>query len=526
MKKLLALFLLVIILVSCSDDKPKVSDNSEAVSEAMELYNNGKLLPALEAAVEASDSTDAYRIIADVSGAYSYGSRLLAKTVTPGENITAAVISPSGELIALSSDESTYLVDRRSAEVIKKLPGGDAWFDGELLCIGEFAYDAEGEPIAHTYQIRDRSQCAVDGRIYRVADGVITDGDWATELELKDGYLNVFPLIHEMYNTEGEVVEYDSIVVANGDRLSAFDRLTGEKVFETVMNSPILSCEPSDGEVIIACERILSTKGQLFSNKAKSPLFPQDDTLRLGDSFAFDKRQTAVAYANGVIVAVAEDSDVAEIYSKVSYDSHPRLTLEERYPTAIASHGNTLALGTYEYLDGERKNYFVEYDLSTDTYTKTVIGHNVERIVYQDGWQIIGEGEITAMGGVAQYVHQPEIKVGTVLTYGDREITLDPSGIITDSRGNSVDIGFELGTLSQISYADEDTLFITEYTYSGNSVLVSLKDMKIKAKIEGGIYFVEGEDKILYRKGSELGIYKYMTADEMVDFGKGFLERN
>ena len=525
MKKLLVLFLSLLLLVSCADT-PAVTDNSAIVDEALAFYNDGKLLFALETALEAPESTDAYRIIAEVSGAYSYGSNLLSRSVTLTNSITAAAISSDGEYMALSDGEATYLVSRRDSRVIKALPKGELWFDGNTLCIDDSAYNTAGEPLQAAVQRRDGSQCSVDGRVYKVTDGMLTDGDWQTPFELKDGYLNVFPLVHQMYDTEGNVVDYDSIVVANGDRLSAFRRSTGEKVFETVMSTPILLCEAGDGAVIIACEKLLSTKGQLFSNKAKSPLFPEDDTLRLGDSFTFDQRQTAIAYANGVIVAVAEGSRTADVYFKVSYDTHPKLTLEERYPTAIASHGKTLALGTYEYVDGVRKNYFVEYDLDSNTYTKTVIGHNIEKIVYQDGWQITGEGKLTAMGGVARYSHRPEIKVGTVLTYGDRELVLDPTGVITDSDGISVDIGFELGDMSQISYADGDTLFITEYTYSGKSVLVSLKDMRIKAEVEGGIYFIEGENKLLYRKGSELGLYQYMTADDIAEYGKDFLERN
>lgn len=520
MKKLLLLIIALLLLTSCSEktavDQEKI-DKSETVTAAVELFESCKLLPALDMALKASEYTECQRIIASVTGAYKNGTGLLSKTMTVPQAVKSVELSENGDFMAVSDGTAVYLADYEKAEIVATLPNGDFWFkDGMLYIVGgkSYAYNMSGEQQTANVEEKKNDQCEIDGRVFRFADGKVTDGVWEVEYKAVDGFMSIFPLDHEMYNKDGDVVMYHSVVLANGKRLTAFDRDTGEVVFDTELKDEILTCQAGDGAVIIGTSKMLSTGGQLFSNKANSPLFPEGDMLRLSDTYKFGEARQSTAYAQGRIATAAIGSNEVELLFKVSYDTHRKLSIEARYPTAVADHEGILAIGTYEYVDGQRHNYFIEYDLKNDSYTKTEIEHTIDDIYYADGWQICGDGRISAIGGVAQYKHQQKISVGTSLEYGNKTVSLDiNSNILTDSEGNSADIGFTLNEMSEICYADNDTLFITEYRYSGKAVLLSLPDMKIKAEVENGIYFVKSANAILYLKGSSLGLYEYRGED-------------
>ena len=530
MKKLILLVLTLLILASCSDktevEKP-VDDipSPEAVESALSLFNEGKLLPSLEAALSVYTHPDAERIIADISGAYNNKTRVLTKYVTLPSEAESLCLSPDGNFLAASDSTAVYLIDYKEAGIIKTLPKGNFHFEGDLLFIENKAFDMKGDEA--NAEIPDSTPFVYDGVEYKVENGRVTNGEWISDIEVTDGYLNIFPLTHEMYNESGEVVPYHSIIVANGSRLSALDADSGKTVFDTEAGSEILMCRAGDGTVQIATKDFLSTKAELFSNKPKSPLFPEEDTLRLGDSYRFATPRKSADCKGGRIATVAESSNTVELLYKVSYDVHQKLGINEPYPTAISSKGDVIALGTYEYVGSERKNYLVEYDISTKETTKREVSHAVEKIVYNGGWLALGEGKITAFDGADEsYTEKNVPSVGKEFIHGDKKVTLNPDGSITDSTGCTIDIGFELCEMSEIAFADSNTLFITEYQYSGKSVLVDIDKMKIKAYVEGGIYFLSDIDAILYKKGSEYGIYKYLKPEELKAFGENFLKNN
>lgn len=520
MKKIFLLLALLLLLTSCGykEVEPlETYDKSEIVAEAVSLYDEHKLLPALDKALQAPEYTDCQRIIASVTGAYKNSEGLLLKSFTVPSHVQAVELSENGSFLAVSDGTAIYLADYDKAEIVATLPYGDFWFENDTLYIvgdESYAFDTYGNKLNIISEKKPDNLCEYNGKVYRVSDGVVTDGEWATEYETVDGYLSIFPLDHETYNTEGDVVPYHSVVVANGRRLTAFDRDNGNIVFDTELNDDIITCKAGNGVVVIGTSTMLSAGGQLFSNKANSPLFPEGDTLRLSENYKFSEARQSISYIDGKIATAAVGSNEVELLFKVNYDRHRKLSIEAKYPTAIADHDGKLAVGTYEYVDGKRYNWFIEYDLTNDTHTKAEIDHAIEDIYYADGWQICGDGEITAIGGVAQYKTQPTILAGADISYGDKTVTIpNGSGVLTDSEGGSVDIGFALSDMSEISYADSDTLFITEYRYSGKAVLVDLHNMKIKAEVENGIYFVKSANAILYAKGSNIGLYEYHGSD-------------
>lgn len=527
MKKLLLLFIALFVFVSCTKEaKPSIlpnkeieKTNGEAARSALSLFNEGKLIPALETALSVHTHPDAERIIADISGAYNNKTRVLTKYVELPNAAEQLSLSPDGAFLAASDSTAVYLIDYKGAKIIKTLPKGSFYFEGGLLFIGNEAFNMSG----------DKFEAEITNTVseYRVENGRVTNGVWISDIEVTDGYLNIFPLTHEMYNESGEVVPYNSVVVANGQRVFALDSESGKTVFDTTLNSEILMCRAGDGKVIIATKDLLSSAAELFSNKAKSPLFPEKDTLRLGDTYKFAESRRATDYAMGRIATVAENSNTIELLYKVSYDIHEKLDIAEPYPTAIASNGDIIAIGTYEYLGKVRKNYLVEYNVLTKTLKKREISHEIEKITYSNGWQVWGEDKVTTFDGANESYTEKNVPIiGKEFIHGDKKVTLNSDGIITDSLGASLDIGFELCEASEIAFADSNTLFITEYQYSGKSVLVDIDKMKIKSYVENGIYFLSDMKAILYKKGSEYGLYKYMSSEELKTFGENFLKNN
>ncbi len=522
MKKLITVCFLILMLTSCAErKKEEIPDTDAIAAEAVTVYESGDLLRSLETALKAHENTDAQRIIADVTGAYNFADRLLTKSMTFNGEIEDIKISADGKYLTVSDSLGTHLIDYIKAEIIKTAPKGEFLFEESDLT-------SSPTPWTKLYE-NALCGCEYDGIYYVIVDNKVTNGEWKADIEIKDGYLNIFQLTHEMYNTEGKIAEYDSIIVANGDTLTAFDRITGEKVFETTLDSKILSCHPGNGAVILACEKLFTTSGNLFSNKANSPLFPEGDILRLSDSYKFNEEQKAIAYAQGRLATAAKNSDTVDLLFNVSYDIHEKLAIEEKFPTAIASNENILALGTYEYKDGNRSNYLILYNLDNHTFTKIQTDFEIKRIVYSDKWQIIGNDSYAVIeNGVlinkGEYLNgNTENTALQPFEYKNVTISFDSSGIVYDSEGNSVDLGFELSNSSTVTFADSDTLFITEYENNGECVLVSLKDMKLKATVAGGMYFIKGINKILYRQSTGLGLYNYMSAKELLAFGKEFI---
>lgn len=540
MKKLLFLLFLVLIFTSCAKTTPTtppiVEDTAPIAAEAADMLEEGKLLAALEKALTVYEHSDAQRVISDVSGAYSFGDRLFSKAVVLSGGAEQLVISPNGSYIAVTDGEGSHLIDYKKAEKIASFDKGELLLTDEALYIKNdviHAYGMQGEELPEPENDpfdRDSTKCEYEGIVYTIADGVVANGEWSVEYELADGYVNIFQLTYSTYDAVGQVVEYDSIVVANHNRITAFDRLTGEMVFDSKVNSPILSCSAGDGAVVIACENMFSWSAELFSNKANDPQLPQGDLLRLSNAYTFDEIQKFIAFANGNIVTYAQGSNELKLLYKVNYNKHQKLGIEEIYPTAIGSNSSILAFGTYEYIDKIRHNKVLFYDLESGDISYTEVDFEITKIIWNSGWQIFGDGRYALVNngvviGSGESGGNAVANPLKPLTYDGKEITFDESGIISDGL-SEVNIGFALSTLSSISYADEDTLFITEYERSGECILFSLKDMKIKARVKGGMYFIKDANKILFRQGKGFGVYEYRTPHELYTFGKDFYENN
>ncbi len=482
MKKIIALLLFLLFLVSCA--KEATLSTAETEASALEYFDKGNIFAAgsnaLKALENGSDNPKMQYIASKISGAYSTSRALITKNATTDFDVSSLFISEN-EVVA--SDKISRNVFNKKAELVS---------------------DTQRNAPAKSLK------CETNGISFSYSHGMLCatrNGKTLWQVEINEPQ-SIFPFVHSMYNTNAEVTEYTSLIVIGEKTIDAFDIKTGEVVFHTLCDYPIIYCAPNaDGTIILATKKFLSTACSLFSNKANSPLFASGDFLRFADKFTFEDEVEHIAiFDNNTFVTA--NKNLLTFYNIVSYDTHPRLNIDV-FPTAIADKGNVLAIGSYEYLDGKRHNYFILFDVvKNELVTKIELDLEIKGISPEnEGWKVFSDSEC-------------------VIIKNNAEITKEA---YTPKKEKpqlpSLELDFELSELSTIKEIDENTLFITEFENSGECIIYSTDKAEIIANVEGGIYYMADVGKILFRKGSTLGLYDYLDKDSLINFTKSFLER-
>ena len=107
------------------------------------------------------------------------------------------------------------------------------------------------------------------------------------------------------------------------------------------------------------------------------------------------------------------------------------------------------------------------------------------------------------------------------------------SEIIKYSLENLIEVGrytvdFEVSNSSEIYFIDESTIAVRKYSGSDVLVLVDCDDMELKAEVDGFVYSMNEDRKLICRfyngTGYSLGYYKHRNESELIELAKEFLK--